>query len=185
MESAMTILDEINGRTNDNGHAAKPVARAWQARFEHRLAELAAAGEQRTAALRDAVGEFVAAELATRDSEIATLKAHIVELERRSAQKSAVDQQVEEIVKRLDARQFARDEARRGPKGDPGATVVGPRGVPGPRGPAGRPAKLGKLSFYVHVEKYRVVLNSDGKPLATLNLRPLFERFVVETGGGS
>ena len=65
-------LDEVK----TNGHA-EPAMRAWEVRFvaiERRLAEIAETGEQRVAILRDAIGDFAAAELAKRDDEIASLK---------------------------------------------------------------------------------------------------------------
>jgi hypothetical protein len=69
----MTMLSEA---TNGNGHA-QPAPRAGDvrlARIERRLAEIAESGEQRAAVLRDAIADFVAAELASRDGEITSLK---------------------------------------------------------------------------------------------------------------
>ena len=122
----MTMLDALK----TNGHA-EPATRAWGAslaRIEHRLAELGEAGEQRIVVLRDALGEFIGNELATRDREISELRKHIAELEHEIARKSEVDQQIDEIVRRLDARQFARDEAKRGPNG-----LKGEKGNRGPK----------------------------------------------------
>ena len=70
----MTLIDEAK-----NGHA-EPVTRVWNARFakiERRIAEIAETGEHRVAILRDAIGDFCAAELAQRDREIVTLKKHM------------------------------------------------------------------------------------------------------------
>src|SRR5262249_30278017 len=90
---AMTMLGE---RTN--GHA-QPSARVWDAslqRIERQLAALGETGERRVEALRDALGQFVAGELETRDAEIATLQKHITELEHQIAQRSEIDERIEE-----------------------------------------------------------------------------------------
>ncbi|HMF28088.1 MAG TPA: hypothetical protein VKE42_04910, partial [Candidatus Cybelea sp.] len=120
----MTMLE-----AKSNGHI-EPATRAWDAnlqRIERRLAELGDVGEQRIVILRDALGEFIATELATRDRAIATLQKHIATLQEKLEQKMAVDTQIDEIMKRVDARQAARDEAKRGDKGDRGAR--GERGL--------------------------------------------------------
>ena len=130
----MTMLE-----AKSNGHI-EPATRAWHAhlaRIERRVAELFETGEQRVIVLRDALGEFIGNELATRDREILPLRKHIVELEHEIARKSEVDQQIDEIVRRLDARQFARDEAKRGPKG-----LRGEKGDKGERGAPGRKRHL-------------------------------------------
>jgi hypothetical protein len=177
------MLDEAK-----NGHA-EPAARAWDARLariERRLADIAEAGEQRIVILRDAVADFAAVELAKRDDEIVTLKKHIGDLERKLEQKVAVDQQVHEIAMRLEEKAARRDEAKRGAKGEKGERGVrGERGLPGVRGPEGKPAELGKFTWYVDAARYSVTPFIDGKPLAELNLRGLFERYLYETGGRS
>ena len=108
----MTMLDEAK----PNGHA-EPVTRAWDARLaaiERRLAALAESGEHRIVVLRDAIADFAAAELATRDAEIAILKKHVTDLEHQLQQKTAVDQQVHEIATRLEERQAQRDVGKNG-----------------------------------------------------------------------
>ncbi len=103
----MTRLEQ---EKTTNGHAELTRATdAHVARIERRLAEITASGEQRVLALRDAIGEFVDAELAPRDEEIAILKKHVADLEHRFEQKMAVDQQVVEITARLEERQARRD----------------------------------------------------------------------------
>src|SRR5215472_13998355 len=166
-----------------NGHA-EPATRAWNAslaRIERRLAELGETGEQRIVIMRDALGEFVTTELATRDREILPLRKHIVELEHEIARKSEVDQQIDEIVRRLDARQFARDEAKRGPKGL--------RGEKGDRGERGAPGKNGISikqtvtieRWLVNTETFTVMAKfSYGTSAPVLDLHPFFQRFLNE-----
>jgi hypothetical protein len=180
----MTTLNDAK----TNGHA-EPATRAWNASFariERRLAELGEAGEQRIVILRDALGEFVATELATRDREISALRKHIAELEHEIARKSEVDQQIDEIVRRLDARQFARDEAKRGPKG-----LRGEKGDKGDRGAPGRNGISKTLKQTVKIERWdtdrasftvRGFL-SDGSETPILDLRPLFEEYQAQVGG--
>jgi hypothetical protein len=180
------MLDEVK----TNGHA-EPVTRAWDAslaRIERRVAELGETNEQRITVLRDAIGEFVGNELAQRDDEIEILKKRIATLQEQLAQKTAIDQQVDEIQKRLDEKAAQRDEAKRGPPGRQGERGArGERGLRGARGPAGKPASERPaliIGWKVDAERYRAVpYLADGRPGAELNLRPLFERFVAETGG--
>jgi hypothetical protein len=170
-----------------NGHA-EPATRAWDAslaRIERRLAELGEAGEQRIVILRDALGEFVATELATRDREISALRKHIAELEHEIARKSEVDQQIDEIVRRLDARQFARDEAKRGPQG-----LKGPKGDKGDRGAPGRNGISKVTKQIVKIERFDIDpanfavrgFLSDGSQTPVLDLRPLFEEYQAQVG---
>jgi len=151
----MTMLGEVK----TNGYS-EPATRAWDAslaRIERRLAELGEAGEQRIVVLRDALGEFIGNELATRDREIVTLQKHIATLQEKLDQKTAVDTQIDEIIKRVDARQAARDETKRGNKGDKGER--GERGLRGARGPEGRPApeRPTLIGWKVDAERYRAV----------------------------
>jgi hypothetical protein len=170
-----------------NGHA-EPVTKAWDARLariEKRLADMAEAGEQRTVVLRDAIGDFVASEMAERDREIVALTQGIADLERKLEQKAAIDQQVTEIAMRLDARQVVRDEAKRGPTGKQGERGArGERGVPGARGPAGKPAKpaVSVHSWHIDAAKFRVTpFLEDGTSLPHLDLWPLFESYFAQT----
>jgi hypothetical protein len=124
--------------------------------------------------------------LATRDREISALQKHIAELEHEIARKSEVDQQIDEIVRRLDARQFARDEAKRGPKG-----LRGEKGDKGDRGAPGRNGISKTLKQTVKIERWdtdrasftvRGFL-SDGSETPILDLRPLFEEYQAQVGG--
>jgi hypothetical protein len=172
------MLDEAK----TNGHAAlSRVKDARMAMIERRLAEVAAGGEQRVLAVRDAIAKFTAAELAQRDEEITILKKHIADLEHRLQEKTAVEKQVAEIAARLEEWQAKRAEGNRGAKGERGKR--GARGEPGPagpRGPAGRPAKPTPSihSFYLDTDRYSVTpFLTDGTQLPKINLRPLFERW--------
>ena len=171
------------GEVKTNGYS-EPATRAWDAhlaRIERRVAELGEAREERIRILRDALGEFIGNELATRDREISDLRKHIAELEHEIARKSEVDQQIDEIVRRLDARQFARDEAKRGPKGL--------RGEKGDRGERGAPGKNGisKVqtvtikNWLVDTKTFTVAAQlSDGTSAPVLDLHPFFQRFLDE-----
>ena len=97
----------LNGEVKALHGDAQPVTKAWDVRMtaiERRLAEIATRGEQRVAILRDAMVDFAADELASRDAEIDVLKKNIADLERKLEQRTAVDQLVNEAIMRLDAR---------------------------------------------------------------------------------
>jgi hypothetical protein len=180
----MTTLNDAKA----NGHA-EPATRAWDAhlaRLERRIAEIAETGEQRIVVLRDAIGDFCAAELAQRDDEIRTLKKHIADLEQKLQQKSAVDEQVHEIAMRLEEKAARRDEAKRGPQG-----LKGPKGDKGDRGVPGKNGISETIKQTVKIERWiidrasftvRGVL-SDGSETPVLDLRPLFEEYQAQVGG--
>jgi hypothetical protein len=169
------MLDEVK----TNGHA-EPAWDARLAKLERRIADIAATGEQRVAILRDAIGDFCAAELAQRDAKIGILEKHISDLEKQLEQKSSVDQQIHEIAMRLDARQSARDEAKRGPQG-----FKGPKGDKGERGAHGRNGVTKVVKQTVKIRKWLVdtknftatAILSDGTPMAVLDLYPLFLKY--------
>lgn len=153
--------------------------------IERRLSEVTENGEQRLAILREAMAHFAARELAERDERIATLKRQIAELTQKLDQKTAVDQQVHEIIKRLDAQALARDAAKRGPKGERGERGArGERGPAGARGPKAKQANpVAKFhSWHIDLDKYRATpFLTDGTSLPPLDLRPFFERYDSET----
>src|SRR5215471_20241197 len=180
----MTMLGEVK----TNGYS-EPATRAWDAhlaRIERRVAELGEAREERIRILRDALGEFIGNELAMRDREILDLRKHIAKLEHEIARKSEVDQQIDEIVRRLDARQFARDEAKRGPKG-----LRGEKGDKGERGAPGRNGISIKQTvmierWLVDEKRFTVMARySDGTLAPALDLHSFFQRFLDEVGGWS
>jgi hypothetical protein len=70
----------------------------------------------------------------------------------------------------------------RGNAGDRGRP--GPAGKKGERGEKGEPAPM-IISWVVDRTHYRAIATlSNGKPGPVLDLRPLFEQFVMETGAG-
>src|SRR5215468_4145685 len=100
---------EPSSSTNGYRHS-EPVSLARVTRMERRFSELAESSEQRVNVLRDAISDFIAAELAPRDEAIARLKEQIANLKRQLQAKTEIDQQVAEVAMRLDARQVAREE---------------------------------------------------------------------------
>jgi hypothetical protein len=152
--------------------------------MERQLKQVAETSEQRVQVLRDAIADFVAAELEQRDEEMASLKNQIADLERQLQQKTAVDQLVNEAVARLDSRQLARDEARRGKTGRQGERGArGERGPAGARGPAGKPATLISIhSWHIDAAKFRVTPFLDnGQSLPHIELMPLFKAYFEQT----
>jgi chromosome segregation ATPase len=71
---------------------------------------LAAITEQRVAVLRDALADFVAAELAFRDDEIESLKRHIADLEQKIKQQAIIYERGHEISAQLKEKQARRDD---------------------------------------------------------------------------
>jgi hypothetical protein len=178
-------MRQLNEATN--GHPV-PVTRAWDARLakiEERIAKSEQSHEERILILRDAMSDFVADfitnKVAPLHDEIKALKQSNAELKRQLQAKTDVDKQIEDVMKRLDARQLARDEAKRGkmgPQGQRGAR--GERGPAGARGPAGKPAKPAASfhSWHVDTDKFKVtVFFSDGTSLPPLDLMPLFKTY--------
>ena len=87
---------------------------------------------------------------------------------------------------RLDARQRARDEAKRGAKGLKGEKGDrGERGLRGEKGDPGPPAKQPVIvGWKVDAKNFRAVpFEGDGKPLPELDLRPLAQALVDAVGG--
>jgi hypothetical protein len=175
------MLDEVK----TNGHAEP----AWDARLatlERRIADIAKTGEQRVAILRDAIGDYAAAELAKRDDQIGSLKEHIAKLENQLAQKTLVDRQVAEVGAQLEERQARRDEAKRGPQG-----FKGPKGDKGERGARGRNGITKVVKETVKIKTWLVdsknftatPVLSDGTFAPALNLRVLFEEYHAQVGG--
>jgi hypothetical protein len=118
-------------------------------------------------------------------SEIALLKEQMAELTHKLEQKMTVDHQVLEIAMRLDARQVARDKAKRGPKGRQGERDArGERGLSGEQGPAGKPAADRPVitAFKVDVEHLLAICLTDSRGRCSTSIH-FFQRFLAEVGG--
>lgn len=105
---------------------------------------------------------------------IAALEARVKATE----EKAALDQKFFDLERRLDARQLARDESKRGPKGARGDRGErGERGHRGDPGPPGEPAKQPLIvGWKVDAHDFRAVpFGPDGRPLPALDLRPMFQ----------
>ena len=148
---------------------------------------LAAVIQQHILAERKTEREFwseVCAEvLAEAKIKISDLEHRLADIERRSS----LEERFCELEVRLDARQHARDEAKRGPPGPQGER--GEPGLPGPRGFKGEPGKpgpQGERAPWIAVWKtdpqsfaVTPILN-DGSHGPPLDLRPLLAQFVAE-----
>jgi hypothetical protein len=122
----------------------------------------------------EVIGEVVAAER----KKLGAFERRLDEVERRSS----LEAQFRELEARLDARQLARDEAKRGPRGERG--LAGERGPQGERGKTGAPgrdaAKI--VDWKLDAENYLAVpVMSDGTSGALLDFRPLLQRFLDDT----
>jgi hypothetical protein len=103
------------------------------------------------------------------EPKFAALKKQVKQLE----QQSSLDSRFFDLGLRLDARQQARDQAKRGLQG-----LKGEKGEPGP--PAEQPVIVG---WKVDLKNFRAVpFGADGKPLPELNLRPLAQAVVDAVG---
>jgi hypothetical protein len=135
--------------------------------------------------LHDAIAEFVCGrEQKVRkqfEQKIAELQAQIKELQ----QKLSLDTRLAEMERALDARQAARDAAKRGATGQCGARgAPGERGPRGDRGPAGPPglAAAQVIGWKIDRARYRAVpFFQDGKPGPAIELRDLFQQFLIDT----
>src|SRR5215470_14850002 len=108
----MTMCNEV--RTNGHAVSATQATDTRLATIERRLADITKSGEHRIVVLRDAIADFVAAEMAERDNEIMTLKKELADLQQKLEQQAAIDQRVHEISARLEERQERRDRGRHG-----------------------------------------------------------------------
>jgi hypothetical protein len=108
------------------------------------------------------------------ESKIALLETRIKQLE----QQSSMESRFAELERHLDARQQARDEAKRGARGLKGEKGErGERGLRGEKGEPGAPAKQPLIiGWKIDAAKFRAVpFGPDGMPLPELDLRPLFQ----------
>ena len=148
---------------------------------------LAAVIQQHILAEREAERQFlydVLAELLAEEQiKVGDLERRLNDIERLSS----LEERFRELEIRLDARQQARDEAKRGPPGAQGER--GEPGLLGPRGPQGEPGKRGpqgERAPWIAVWKtdpqtlaVTPILN-DGSRGPSLDLRPLLAQFLAE-----
>jgi hypothetical protein len=122
--------------------------------------------------------------LAGEQIKVNDLERRLNEIERRSS----VEERFRELELRLDTRQQARDEAKRGkpggrgPKGDKGDK--GDLGLPGACGPKGDPGRDAPwiAVWKIDRENYMALpLLNDGTRGAQLSLRELFEQYALDT----
>jgi hypothetical protein len=122
--------------------------------------------------------EIIAQLLAAEQRKASAIERRLDDVERRSS----LEAQFHELEVRLDARQLARDEAKRGPRGERGlAGERGPRGERGARGEPGRDAA--KIAAWeVDTENYLAhPVMSDGTRGAALDLKPMLQQFLADT----
>jgi hypothetical protein len=116
--------------------------------------------------------------LADQEKKIGDFERKLDDVERRSS----LDAQFRELEIRLDARQLARDEAKRGLPGRAGERGArGPQGERGARGQPGRDAA--KIAGWeVDAENYLAhPIMSDGTRGGALDLKPLLQQFLTDT----
>ena len=148
---------------------------------------LAAAIQQHIIAEREAERQFlygVLAELLAEEQiKVADLERRLNDIERRSS----LEERFHELELRLDGRQQARDEAKRGPAGAPGPQgergppgLKGEKGEPGKRGPQGNTAPwVAAWKVDPQMFEFTPILN-DGSRGPALDLKPLLAQFVAE-----
>jgi hypothetical protein len=148
---------------------------------------LAAVIQQHILAEREAQREFLydllAELLAEEQTKVSDLERRLNDIERRSV----LEEQFRELELRLEARQQARDEAKRGPPGPQGER--GEPGLPGLRGPKGELGKRGPQGdrapwiavWKTDPQTFAItpILN-DGSHGTPLDLRPLLAQFLAE-----
>jgi hypothetical protein len=160
------------GRWPDAGGAPAAVTMSWVEMTVKQTIE--AEREQERQLWREVLGELLAEE----QKKIADFERRLDDVERRSS----LEAQFREVEVRLDARQLARDEARRGPRGERG--LAGERGPPGERGARGQPGRdAAKIAGWeVDTENYLAhPVMSDGSRGAALDFKPLLTQFQADT----
>jgi hypothetical protein len=127
--------------------------------------------------------EVFASLLAEDQEKIGDFERRLDDVERRSS----LEAQFRELEVRLNARQFALEEAKRGPpgrRGEPGERgLAGERGPRGERGAKGEPARdAAKIAGWkVDAENYLAhPIMSDGTSGAALDLKPVFSKFLAD-----
>jgi hypothetical protein len=130
--------------------------------------------EQERQLWREVLGELLAEE----QKKIADFEGRLDDVERRSS----LEAQFRELEVRLDARQLARDEEKRGPPGRRGE--CGERGPQGERGAKGEPGRdAAKIAGWkIDTENYLAhPVMSDGTRGAALDFKPLLTQFQADT----
>jgi hypothetical protein len=130
--------------------------------------------EQERELWREVFGEL----LAEREKKIGDFERRLDGVERRSS----LEAQFRDLEGRLDARQLARDEAKRGPPGRGGER--GERGPQGERGARGQPGRdAAKIAGWeMDTENYLAhPVMSDGTRGAALDLKPMLQQFLADT----
>jgi hypothetical protein len=122
--------------------------------------------------------EIFAQLLAAEQRKASAIERRLDDVERRSS----LEAQFHELEVRLDARQLARDEEKRGPPGRRGER--GERGPQGERGPKGEPGRdAAKIAGWEVDDKNYLVhpVMSDGTRGAALDFKPLLTQFLADT----
>jgi hypothetical protein len=121
--------------------------------------------------------EILAQLLAAEQRKASAIERRLDDVDRRSS----LEAQFHDLEIRLDARQLARDEEKRGPPGRRGER--GERGLQGERGAKGEPGRdAAKIAGWeVDNENYRAhPVMSDGTRGAALHLAPMLQQFLLD-----
>jgi hypothetical protein len=166
---------DVDGAKSSRSETGGPPTAATMSWVERTVKQaIEADREQERQLWREVFGEVLAAE----QRKIDDFGRRLDGIER----SSSLEVQFRELELRLDARQLARDEAKRGPRGDRGlAGERGPRGERGAKGEPGREAA--KIAGWeMDIENYRAYpVMSDGTRGPALDFRPLLQRFLDDT----
>jgi hypothetical protein len=122
--------------------------------------------------------EILAQLLAAEQRKASAIQRRLDDVERRCG----LEAQFHELEVRLDARQLARDEAKRGPRGERG--LAGERGPQGERGARGEPGSdAPKIAAWeMDPGNYSArPLMSDGTRGPALDLKPMLQQFLTDT----
>jgi hypothetical protein len=156
----------------DAGGAPTAVTMSWVEMTVKRTIE--AEREQERELWREVFGQL----LAEREKRIDGFERRLDDVDRHYS----LEAQFHELEVRLDARQLARDEAKRGSRGERGLT--GERGPQGERGAKGEPGRnAAKIAGWeVDAENYLAhPLMSDGTRGAALDFRQVLQQFLTDT----
>jgi hypothetical protein len=165
-------MDGAEPASTNTGYASAAVTMSW---VEMTITQAIEAERERERALwREVAGEL----LARGQKRIDGFERRLDDVERRSS----LEAQFRELEIRLDARLLARDEAKRGPRGERGA--AGERGPQGERGAKGEPGRdAAKIAGWeLDTENYLAApVMSDGTRGEALDFKPLLTQFLADT----